>query len=709
MYESMRCVGNAGRRFLFAMTALACVLHPEISRAQAAPPPPGTSDWKCAFCPFDYTTSGAIDLGVIAVDSGSYQYGKYSGLNHSGGYPLLDGQLRYRNAAADYFDLDARRLGLLSRSLSAQGGRQGLIELKASFQGIPYYSYGDALTPFSGTGGSRLTLPSNWVAGSSTQQMTELPQALNSVGIRQKREIAALGGRYLPPKTNWTFDVDYRHDKQSGTQIAGANFLTTTSLLAAPVDYATDQVDAAAQYIRQTWQIRFGYYGSFFHDADSSITWDNPFTPFIAGANIGRMSTAPDNDFNQFSLSGAWQIFPSTRLMASGAFGVASQDDAFMGSSLNPDLSQPLPRSSLDGRIDTGNYTLRLTSRPLDRLSLTADYVDDRRDNKTAQAAYPQVVTDVYLSSTLFNLPYSFDRATGRVIADYSIARAIKLEVGAKTEHYDTTFQEVARSITPSAWIELRTTVSNQFGFSFRYDRSHRMIDEYQTAPTIILGENPLLQRFDLADRIRDELLASAWYTPVQSVSLGLSVERHRDNYDQSEVGLTGARDYSLNLTGSWTPTHDASLNVYLTRQIISADQAGSQSVSQPDWFAHTADRVSSGGIGGQLKNILPKLNVGANVYASFTNEIIHLDLGTPDIAQFPNNTYRDLGLRLFANYQLSAKSSLRFDFWHERYRTQDWALDSIAPATILNALTLGVASPDFTVDQVALSYRLDF
>jgi MtrB/PioB family decaheme-associated outer membrane protein len=707
MYEIF---GHRNLRLSVLMAAIACVLRPTTGIGQEQASAPDTSKWVCKLCPFDYGRNGYLDVGAIGVDSGSYQYGKYSGLYRSGAYLLLGGQLDYRDENAGYLNVEASRLGLLSRSLSAQGGRQGLIEMTASFQGIPYYRYGDASTPFRNAGGNRLALPANWVAGATPSQMTLLPQSLGRVGIRQKREIAALGARFFPRRTHWSFDVDYRHDKQNGKGISGANFLTTTSLLAAPIDYATDQVDASAQYARDKWQVRVGYYGSFFHDTNSALTWDNPFSAYIAGADVGRISTAPDNSFNQFLISGGWQLLPSTRFMASAAFGIAEQDDGFIPFTANPNLSTaPLPRSSLDGRIDTRNYTARLTSRPIDRIALTAEFVEDKRDNKTAQAAYPQVVTDVYVGSTLTNLPYSYDRKTARLVADFKITRGVKLEGGVRSERYDTTYREVAHSITPSGWGELRARVSDKFGFSLKFDRSHRLIEDYQTAPAIIAVENPLLRRFDLANRTRKQILASAYYTPVQSVQLGLSVQRNHDDYEKSTVGLTGARDYSLNLTGNWSPTEDVTLDLYATRQIISADQAGSQSGDQADWFAHTGDRVNSGGFGAKWKNVLPRLDIGGNVFASYTREAIRLDSGSPDTIGFPNNTFRDAGLRLFANYELSKTSSLRFDFWHERYRTRDWALDGAGPATIFNVLALGVSSPNFTVNQFALSYRFEF
>jgi MtrB/PioB family decaheme-associated outer membrane protein len=672
--------------------------------------PPDTSAWKCRLCTFDYGFGGYGEAGIIGLDEGSYRFGKYSGLYHSGAYPLLNGELRYRDPNGDYLDLQGKDLGLSSRAVTLDAGRQGLLEFSGLFQDIPYNQYGDATTPFLGVGGSHLELPASWVPGGTTAQMPGLPDALRAIGIRQPREIYGLGLRFTPSGTPWSLDVKFRHDRQSGTQISGANFLTTSSLLPAPVDYDTDQVDAGAQIVHARWQLRLAYYGSFFHNADGALSWSNPFTPYGAGADLGRMSTAPDNSFNQLSLSGGWQILPSTRLMASVAYGIGVQNEDFIPSTVNASLqAAPLPRSSLDGRLDTGNYTVRLTSTPIKRLSLVAEFVQDRRDNRTPQAGYQQVGTDVYLGATRTNLPYSFDKTSLRLIAAYRVARLFKLEGGGQTERKNFSFQEIARSYTTSEWGEVRTTFATDYGFSAKYERSHRTVGDYLAVPTIFPVENPLLRKYDLADRIRERALGSAFYTPVQSVSLGLSLEHDQDNYDRSPVGLTSAKNYSINLTGNWTPSRNGSLYVFLTRQLISADQAGSQSGSFPDWNGHTSERVNSAGLGGQWKNVLPRLDLGADGNFSYTTEAIRVSLATLDTAPYPDNTVHDLGIRFFSRYHLSPRSSLRFDYWHERYLTSDWALDGVAPTTIANVLTLGVISPDYDVNLFALSYRYEF
>lgn len=674
-----------------------------------APEMPDTSQWLCRFCTYNYGLNGQVDGGLIGVDSSSYWFGRYTGLYHRGMYLLLDGDLMDRSAKGDYLDLSVRNLGLASRVVTLDGGRQGLFEFGLLFQGIPYNQYGDAMTPFVGVGGPNLGLPSNWVTGGSTSQMSALPAALQGVGIRRQRQIVGLDFKILPPQTHWSADMSFRHDRQSGTQITGANFLTTSSQLPAPIDYDTDQINAGVQYQRRVWQMRFSYYGSFFHDADSALTWSNPFTPYNSGATVGRMSVAPANAFSQISLSGAWQILPATRLMASASQGAAVQNVGFIPSTINPDVqAAPLPGPSLDGHINTGNYIVRLNSSPFRRLSLTAEYVEDRRDNKTAQAAYQQVETDVATTTTRVNLPYSFDRANMRFLADYRFQRLFKLEGGAAEQRFDRSYQEVARTYTTSEWGEVTSSFAANYGFSAKYLRSRRTIENYQAVPQLPVPENPLLRKFDLANRLREQELASAFYNPIPTLSLGMSFEHDDDNYYGSPVGLTYDKDYYLNVTGNWTPTSNASVYTYLMRQLMWAEQAGSQGGSGADWIGHTSQRVDGVGIGGQWKGVLPKTDVGADGNFSYTEEDTSVSYLIPTPG-FPDNAVHDVGLRLYSRYHLSPKSSVRFDYEHERFLSSDWALDNVGPATLPNVLSLGVDSPAYRVNLFALSYRYEF
>jgi len=75
----------------------------------------------------------------------------------------------------------------------------------------------------------------------------------------------------------------------------------------------------------------------------------------------------------------------------------------------------------------------------------------------------------------------------------------------------------------------------------------------------------------------------------------------------------------------------------------------------------------------------------------------------------FPDLTTRLNSARLYANFVPRKKLTLRLSYWYESYRSDDWALDDVLPATIDNVLSLGQQSPDYDVNVIALSGRYEF
>jgi hypothetical protein len=51
----------------------------------------------------------------------------------------------------------------------------------------------------------------------------------------------------------------------------------------------------------------------------------------------------------------------------------------------------------------------------------------------------------------------------------------------------------------------------------------------------------------------------------------------------------------------------------------------------------------------------------------------------------------------------------IRASLWHERYSSQNWAIDGVGPSTIPNVLTLGETSPQYKVNVASVSLRYRF
>lgn len=704
------------RRLSLALSlAVSAALPMSVAHADAAAAAPDLSSWLCTVCPPAYGWSGAASLGVDGLTSGDYRFGEYSGYYRSGAYADLDGTVRYLDKNGNFFDGSAGNLGLDSRWVTLAGGAQGLFEMHGLYRQIPQFLFDTGQSPIVGFGSSYQSLPPNWVAGGATSQMTTLASSLQPVDISNQRRTVAVGADYTPHASDWDFAFNIRDDLRSGNTITGANFLTDSTQLAAPIDYLTNQVDLSAGYAHDRLQARLGYYGSFFTEDDSSFAWTNPFTPIVPGATEGRMSLPPSNAFQQLALTGGWQVLPSTRLMTSIAVGREQQDSPFMPATFNSTLTTAaLPAGSLDARVNTGNYLLRLNSAPLRHLSINAEYIEDRRDNASSQHTYQQVVTDTFVGAGQTNLPYSYDRdiaklnAAYRIVPGLALVSQVKLQAGVQYERADRSFQEELRNHTETQWAEINSSFAYGVGLAIKYSHAQRMLDLYAPVPGLESPQNPLLQQFTTADRKRQQWLGTLSYSPVPSVVIDLVWQQNDDRYPDTVLGLSSDDDHSGTLDLNWTPTEKITLELHYTRELIETAQAGSQSFSVPDWFGGTNVKIDTVGAGLQWRDVFPRVDFGLNFNWSESNQDTNVTTGVPGPG-FPENTMLDTAARLWSRYHLNEHCALRFDYAYAKEDTTDWALSGVDPTTISNVLALGVVSPRYDVNLFRLRLQYTF
>jgi MtrB/PioB family decaheme-associated outer membrane protein len=569
------------------------------------------------------------------------------------------------------------------------------------------------VTPFVGSGGDNLTLRSNWVPAGATSGMTALNSSLLQEDVETKRKSLGLGVKFFPGR-RWQSTVEGRHEIKEGTQRLAGAFLFTASQLLQPVDYVTDELDVSATYSSQRFQARVGYYGSMFRNRDESLTWDNPFafTGTQDPATKGRLALPPDNQFHQLLASVGYQINKKTRLTADVTAGRGEQDEDFLPYTINPTVAgvQPLPRASLDGRVDTLTAYVRLNSALTERWQFNAAYKYNDRDNKTRQATYDRVITDAFVSPTSrTNLPYSFTENVLNVSADYRIAKRTKGSLGFDYETIERTFQEVDDTKDKTFWGQLRTRAQENVDVLFKLAYADRSISDYVPVVEIFPAQNPLMRIYNMADRERLSSVLQVTVTPRETVSVGGGFEFARNDYDKSEIGLLDSREFSANLDASVQVSKKTNVHFFLNHQMIESKQAGSAGFSTPDWFQDEDDTFSTAGIGFKHMLIKNKVDIGADyVLAKSRGEIDVSSTITPS-APFPDLTTTLNSLKFYVDYHFKKRLSFNAAVWYEDYDSDDWQLDGVAPDTISNVLTFGETSPSYDLYFLSFSVRYKF
>jgi MtrB/PioB family decaheme-associated outer membrane protein len=683
-------------------------LAPAAAAAQdATAAPVDTSKWLCKLCKFESGTSGSVEVGAGNVSDASAKFGEYNGLDEKGGYLIGGAAARHRDAGGTYWNARAADLGLDTRSAAFDGGRQGAYGLSLSYDEIPHIISDSAQTPFLGIGGASLTVP--FLPAATTGAMP-LAGTLHTVDIGTKRKRLGIGASWLP-QSGWKYALSLRHESREGTKRASGAFFVTAAQLVEPVDYDTDQIDASASYTGRRLQAKLAYYGSRFADANDALRWQNPFSlPAFPGATAGQRALPPDNQFHQLSATLGYQLTERTRASADIAWGRMTQDESFLAPTLNATLAVPaLPRGSLGGRVDTLNAGVKLTSALTERLGLNASYAHDERDNRTPQATYSWVTTDMFVSPTpRTNLPYSFTRDLAKLSGDYRFSPRLRASVGADHDRVKRTFQEVDRTRENTIWGKANARALENIDLTLKLAHAERRNGGYQAAPGVTPPENPLLRKYNMASRDRDSAGLRADIAVTERLSVGLEAGTSKDDYFDSPIGLTGATDTRLNGDASFMLSEQTSLSAFASRETIKSTQAGSEFFAEPDWTAENHDTVEVLGIGVRHAAIKDKLDLGADYTLTRTRGELRLATAAP-APGFPDFTTKLRSLRLYATYRIDKKISLHGGYWHERYSSADWMLDGVAPATIPNVLTLGEQPAKYSVDVVQVSLRYAF
>ena len=623
----------------------------------------------------------SVEVGVGYVSEDSFKHGEYNGLESQGLYPVLNFDIRAREAydseSGKYWRARGTNLGLDARNLDLEFGDQGDYRLRLEYDQLPRMQFGSTETIFEGAGGTSLQLPAD---GSQA----DLASSLRKFNVKQeRRRIGIEAEKFLLPR--WSVRASFKHETKEGSKITGIpqnpGFFSPSVLLPEPIDYETNQFRASVAYTGDKGQAELGYQLSLFENQNRFFTWQDPYANDWSTAPERQFSQAPDNEFHQVRLTGGYNLTPQTRSYADVSVGRMIQDQRL----LDPGLLAP--RTTADAQIDTRVVNLGINSRALPNLNLTANYRFDDRDNSTRQVEI----------NGILNNPYSYREHRIKLAADYRIQPRSNLSVSYVRKNIDRTL--VAREDLDDGIIEarLRTMLNPMVSGGVLLAREVRRGSTYVGADS-----NPALRQAWLADRDRDRYGIFVNASPLESLALGASVNRIRDRYDASELGLTDGEATVYNLDGSFIPYEGLTTYGFYNYEDNESRQAG------PSWTAQLIDRVGTAGLGLSKSLLDDRLNIGTDLlYAKGVGRArVTSDLSGQQ--PLPPLVTRLRQVNLYGDYQLRKDLALGVRYRVERYESTDWAIDGIAPDTAGGLITMGGNSPYYKVHVImaTVDYR---
>ncbi|NOR51979.1 MAG: MtrB/PioB family decaheme-associated outer membrane protein, partial [Gammaproteobacteria bacterium] len=283
------------------------------------------------------------------------------------------------------------------------------------------------------------------------------------------------------------------------------------------------------------------------------MSWQDPFNPTTAS---GGMSLAPDNEFHQLSLTGGYSLPYKSRFTGLVSLGRMTQNQDFEPYTINTALmTNPLPRSSLDGEVKLTTVQLKLTSHPITELRLNADVRYNDRQNQTPVDVYSYVVLDSHSGGSIQNRPYSFTNTRINLGANYRFNAITSLRGGYKYNDMDRDYINAERDNTQENTLFAKWKIKplSSIDVALYAETSSRDGSEYNT----LSNENPALRKFNLANRERTKLGAKIDYMVTDKLFLSATADYNEDDYKNSTIGLTKASQPAYTFDFSYQPRNN--------------------------------------------------------------------------------------------------------------------------------------------------------
>jgi MtrB/PioB family decaheme-associated outer membrane protein len=594
-------------------------------------------------------------------------------------------------ASGRYIELNGKNLIRNDQSLRLDAGSAGTWRMTVERNEIPHNISNKAMTPFIDQGNGLYTVPTPVVLPSTdvtrnvgtppvpttttdsgynlapdgpaaaqgllrnndaaTAAWLETHLHATDLGTQRDKTSATL---QLTPSEFLKFRLTYSDERKDGSKITYGPIgdrppRTLNIQMSEPIDYATREVKLEAEYNRDKFQGLFSYLISDFQNEIDTLTWQNIYARQAdAGsladtsydqwtghrvANFGQRALAPDNRYQNASLTFGIDLPLASRLSATAAYGKSEQDEALIAYSTSAfgtstlGSAMALPRTKADAEIETKLFNVDYTINPVERLNLRAFYRFYDLDNNTSEDNWHYITGDTIPNGNATsglptyknmrtNLAYGYDQQNYGLDATYSLNFwRTTLGLGFEREAIDRDNREantdenqykVSLRTRPVNWVSLRAKYlfGDREGSSYNnsvtadsYWYTQANVGTDNDNPQFTFTNHPDMRKFDVIDRERQQIDLAATVTPHEIIDLTASYRWRDDDYAAGvkpsqplagttfageaavtpgdQLGLLASESKRYALDASFTVNKQLNLNAFASREEFESTQRG--------------------------------------------------------------------------------------------------------------------------------------
>lgn len=649
------------------------------------------------------STVVSVGAGTVSGDSKDRTvFSQYNGWRKNDASLLLDFNLIRRDEATGFWTrAEGRNIGLDNRELRFSQQKQGDWKYSAEYSELVRHDPRTINTNLLGAGTSTPTVVNLATPGTGSDLNLDL----------KRKGLTLSAEKWLT--SNLLFEASFKNENKDGARLSGignycSNVIgslintcagTTGALLMLPepINSTTRQFEVRLNYSGDSLTLNGGYYGSFFTNANGSLTpsvsgnW-GPFTALEPGPTLGGLLTRPlalppDNQAHQLYFAGNYAFTPKMRATFKVAYTHATQNEDFGSVGL---AGAPAGVGGLGGVMDTTLAQLGFSGRPLaaaPKLSVNANWRYENKKDKTPLAAYSDNGVAPYTPGLATNASRSSEKANGKLEATYQLPDNYRATLGVDYAYVHRNRPVDSATIPAASFTalreeteelgyraELRRSMSETLNAGISYGQSKRDGDQWlqlvagypANAINAPLGTAPMT----MMDRQRDKLKLSADWMPTSALSLQFMLEDGTDKYS-GPVGKglhdSGMRSYGvdavLTLSDAWK------LTGYVNRgeQTLHMDHNAG--------YILALDNVNTSVGVGVVGKPSANFELGADLsYMDDSNRYNQsMATGAAIVDGLPDVTYRVTSLKLFGKYALDKTADIRVDLVHQSAKFNEW------------------------------------
>ena len=508
--------------------------------------------------------------------------------------------------------------------------------------------------------------------------------------------------------------VDLTNEIRKGARPFGGTFGFGNAVeIPEPIDYNTSNSREAVEYKGKGVYASVSHQASFFNNANSGVRYDNPFriqdsnsssgyaSSNATGPVVGQTALPPDNMFNNISAMLVKGDLPMhSMITANASLGWMRQNNRLLPVTTNGSVAGyplPLPREKAEAKVNTALYNLRVGSKPLKKLHVTANYRYDQRDNNTALTTIPTyVAVDATVKGAKTAHYVSYIKRTSGLEAAYDLLDKTSLSLAYENEHASYVNGSASKENENIYKLSLDTRKFSWVDLKLGLEHSKK--DSSYPAYTSDNAELPWMRKYYAASRDRNKALAMAALEPAENLSIGFEYVYGQDKFPKSEFGLRKDNSHVASVDAEWAVSDRITVSPFYTYEVLRSDQRNRQwnpsgGIGDPyssysaieakgNWTLITKDVVHTQGLSVEAGLIKDKLDFSAQGSYSKVNGTLNFDspVGTAgndgnaflpqDIDNAGDSTLTSASSRF--DYKIKDNLTVALGYGYQRWKVKD-------------------------------------